>query len=106
MLHQVARLSVLVVVICVGLIGGASPRAQQPEESKLAGCLQPSANEGEFVLVADDKQMYRIQAAEGVEVASHANQRVEVTGTLEKSETDAVLKVTTLKMVATSCAPI
>jgi hypothetical protein len=55
------------------------------------------------VLVADDKQTYHVQPNEGVELAAHANHRVELTGTIEKSETQAVLKTEALKMVAASC---
>jgi hypothetical protein len=91
------------VLVILGLVGGASSAAQQQEDSTLAGCLQAGAKEGEFVLVADDKQRYRVQPAEGVELAPHANHRVELTGTIEKSEADAVLKAKALKMVAASC---
>jgi hypothetical protein len=91
------------VLVTLGLVGGAFVAAQQPDDSTLAGCLQPGAKEGEFVLVADDKQTYQVQPAEGVELAPHANHRVELVGTVEKSDTDAILKAKTLKMVAASC---
>ena len=55
------------------------------------------------MLVVDDKQTYHIQPAEGVELAPHANHRVELTGTIEKTETNSVLNAKALKMVATSC---
>jgi hypothetical protein len=91
------------VLVFAGLAGGALVAAQQAEDSTVAGCLQPGAKDGEFVLVADDKQTYHVQPAEGVELAPHANHRVELTGTIEKSETQAVVKTKALKMVATSC---
>jgi hypothetical protein len=77
--------------------------AAQAEETTIAGCLQKGANEGEFMLVGDDKQTYQVQAAESVELPPHANHRVELTGTVEKSETSPILKASTLKMVADSC---
>lgn len=49
------------------------------------------------------KQTYQVQPAENVELPPHTNHRVELTGTVEKSETDAVVKATALKMVADSC---
>jgi hypothetical protein len=55
------------------------------------------------VLAGDDKQTYQIQPAEGVDLAPHANHRVELTGTTEKTETSSVLRAKALKMVATSC---
>jgi hypothetical protein len=104
MRRHILKSIVPAVLVIFGLVGGASTAAQQPEDSTLAGCLQPGAKEGEFVLVADDKQTYQVQpAAEGVDLAPHANHRVELVGTVEKSETDAVLKAKTLKMVAASC---
>jgi len=75
----------------------------QVEEVTIAGCLQIGPNSGEFILVADDKQTYQVHAAENVELASHADHRVELTGAVEKSDAMSSIKATTLKMVATSC---
>lgn len=55
------------------------------------------------MLVADDKQTYHVQAAENVELAPHANHRVEITGTIEKGENNNVPNATALKMVESSC---
>ena len=82
----------------------AQEGAQQPEESTIAGCLQAGSNEGEFVLVNDEKTTYQVQAAEGVEVAPHVNHRVELTGTVEKTESSLIIKAKALKMVSTSCS--
>ena len=79
-----------------------SPAAQAGEVT-IAGCLQRGANDGEFMLVGDDKQTYQVQAAESVALPPHANHRVELTGTLEKNETSSILKASALKMVADSC---
>ena len=84
--------------------GRAQEGAQQPEESTIAGCLQAGSNEGEFVLVNDEKTTYQVQAAEGVEVAPHLNHRVELTGTVEKTESSLIIKAKALKMVSTSCS--
>lgn len=84
-------------------VGAQSQAPDQVEETTVAGCLQTVADAGGFVLVAEDKQTYQIQAAESVELAPHANHRVELTGTVEKTETSTVLKATALKMVASSC---
>ena len=94
----------LIVVLWADATPGAqAPAADAAQETTVAGCLQTVADEGGFVLVTDDKQTYHIQATEGVELAPHANHRVELTGSVEKSETNTVLKVTALKMVASSC---
>jgi hypothetical protein len=37
----------------------AQEAAQQPEESTIAGCLQAGSNEGEFVLVNDERRRIR-----------------------------------------------
>ena len=84
--------------------GRAQEGAQQPEESTIAGCLQAGSNEGEFVLVNDEKTTDQVQAAEGVEVAPHLNHRVELTGTVEKTESSLIIKAKALKMVSTSCS--
>jgi hypothetical protein len=100
---QLRALFLLLSVISVVL---ASPPVQvtaQAEEVTIAGCLQTGADEGEFTLTADDKQTYQVQAADGVELAPHANHRVELTGSVDKSDTGAVLKATALKMMAESC---
>ena len=77
--------------------------ATQPEEITIAGCVQAGSNEGEWLLTADDKQAYHIQAAEELSVATHLNHRVELTGIVEKSDAASVLKVRALKMLADSC---
>ena len=84
--------------------GRAQEGAQQPEESTIAGCLQAGSKEGEFVLVNDEKTTYQVQAAEGVEVAPHVNHRVELTGTVEKTESSLIIKAKALTMVSTSCS--
>ena len=77
--------------------------AQQTEDTTVVGCLQAGANTGEFVLVNDEKTTYQVRAAEGVEIAPHLNHRVELTGTIEKTESSMIFKATALKMVSTSC---
>jgi hypothetical protein len=102
----------LMAIVVVGVIsaqismaaGTAQEGAQQPEESTVAGCLQAGSNEGEFVLVNDEKATYQVQAAEGVEVAPHVNHRVELTGIVEKTESSLIMKAKALKMVSTSCS--
>ena len=101
--HVTAKLIVLAVLLSAWMVGPSLAAAGQSEDSTVAGCLQAGAKEGEFVLVADDKHTYQIQPAEGVELAPHTNHRVELTGTIEKTETNSVLKAKALKMVATSC---
>ena len=104
MLRQViATLVVPALVVTTAVIGQSVVATGQSEGSTIAGCLQAGTKEGEFVLVADDKQTYQIQPADGLELAPHANHRVELTGTIEKTETSSVLKAKALKMVATSC---
>jgi hypothetical protein len=92
-------------------VGGAVAAQQppegssQPESTTVAGCLKAGTNSGEFVLVIEEGKQYQVQAAEGVELGPHENHRVEVTGTLDKSGADPVLKATSVKMVAASCEP-
>jgi hypothetical protein len=92
-------------------VGGAVAAQQppegssQPETTTVTGCLKAGTNSGEFVLTVEDGKQYRVQAAEGVELGPHENHRIEVTGTLDKSGTEPVLKATAVKMVATSCDP-
>jgi hypothetical protein len=104
MLRQViAKLVIPTLVLITAGIGHSVVAASQSDDATITGCLQAGAKEGEFMLLADDKQTYQIQPADGVELAAHANHRVELTGTIEKTETSSVLKANTLKMVATSC---
>lgn len=81
----------------------AQESAQQPEDTTVVGCLQAGANPGEFLLVNDEKTTYLVHAAEGVEIAPHINHRVELTGTVEKTESNMIFKAKALKMVSTSC---
>jgi hypothetical protein len=83
----------------------AQDGAQQPEETAVAGCLQAGSNEGECVLVDDEKTTCRVQAAEGVDVAPHVNHRVELTGTVERPNRIWFMKAKALKMVSASCSP-
>lgn len=101
--HVVVTLIVLSLFVSVSAVGRSLGAADQSDDSTVAGCLQAGLKQGEFVLVADDKQTYQLQPAEGVELAPHANHRVELTGAIEKTETTSVLKAKALKMVATSC---
>jgi hypothetical protein len=103
MLRQIIVTLIVPTLVFAIVPGHSRLAANQSENATVAGCLQAGANEGEFMLVADDKQTYQIQPTEGVELAPHANHRVELTGTIEKTETSSVLKANTLKMVATSC---
>jgi hypothetical protein len=103
-----AMVSMLVLLSVIALGARSFQPAGQAEVGKseqttIAGCVQMDAERNQFVLLADDKATYHIQAAEGVDVASHANHRVELTGTVEKNEQSNVLKVTALKMVASTC---
>ena len=87
----------------LGICAQSPQVAAQVEEVTIAGCLQIGPNSGEFILVADDKQTYQVHAAESVELSSHADRRVELTGTVEKSDPMPSIKATALKMVASSC---
>jgi hypothetical protein len=106
---MVPRIVVLLVsAIFIGQVAlrGAPTQesAQPPEETTVVGCLQANANTGEFALANDEKTTYQVHAAEGVEIAPHVNHRVELTGTIEKTESSMIFKAKTLKMVSTSCA--
>lgn len=101
---MVATGRAFIVVFVIGVSVAASLQAAgREQEATVAGCLQAGTNDGEFVLVTDEKQTYQVQRGEGVELAPHVNHRVELTGTIEKSETSALVKATALKMVASSC---
>ena len=105
MLYRVliARSVLFTLLMSVSIATLSQHALAQAEEVTIAGCLQKGANEGEFTLVADDKQAYQVQPGERLELQSHAGHRVELTGTVEKSDTAAVLKASALKMVADSC---
>lgn len=95
-------------VVLTGNIGvhAQSPEAgAQAEQTTVIGCLRAGANDGEFVLVTDEQVTYQVQAADDLEVASHVNHRVELTGTVEKRDAVTILKASALTMVATSCEP-
>ena len=52
--------------------GTAQESAQQSEESTISGCLQAGSNEGEFVLVNDEKTTYQATASS---IATKPSQR-------------------------------
>lgn len=91
------------VLIIVGLVGCTSATVDQPEDSMVAGCLQPGTQEEQFVFVADDEQTYQVQPVEGITLAPYVNQRVELTGTLEQADADKVVRTKAVKIVAESC---
>lgn len=99
----IARPVMLMLLMSISIAAESRQVVAQAEEVTIAGCLQKGTNEGEFTLVADDKQAYQVQPGERIELQSHAGHRVELTGTVEKSDTTAVLKASALKMVADSC---
>jgi len=104
--HTITGCLFMLMLLIVG--HGASPlqAGDQEQDVTLAGCLKAGAETGEFVLVIDEKVTHQVQAAvEGLELAPHLNHRVEITGTLEKTETSSVLKAKALKMLASSCEP-
>jgi nicotinamidase-related amidase len=100
-----AIVGTLLVVLLASVVIGVSSlhAARQAQEVSLTGCLKAGEKDGDFVLVIDEKEKHQVQAGEGVELAPHLNHRVQITGTIEKSETTSVLKATALKMVADSC---
>jgi hypothetical protein len=107
---MVRHITALVVVgMCFSLvILRAEPQqevAQPPAETTVTGCLQAVAGTDEFELVNDEKTTYRIQAADGVEIAPHVNHRVELSGTTEMNESTLIFKAKALTMVSASCAP-
>ena len=87
----------------VVLHAGSPQEGEKTQATTMVGCLQTGVNAGEFVLVNDEKTTYHVHPAEGVEVAAHANHRVELTGTIETTESGTIFKATALKMVSTSC---
>lgn len=56
------------------------------------------------MLVVNERESDVVSPGEGVELVSHTSHKVEITGTVEKSET-LVLKASAVKMVADSCEP-
>lgn len=93
------QFSLAIVVAALASVAGISIAAQT-EPQTIAGCLQKA--DTQFVLVAASER-YQVEAGAGVELAPHVNHRVELTGTVEKSDAGAVIKATALKMVADSC---
>ncbi len=101
-------MALVIVGMCIAPVsmgaGEAQEGTQEPKETTIAGCLQAGPNEGEFVLVNDEKTTYQVQAVDSVEVAPHVNHRVELTGTVEMTESSLIIKATALKMVSTACS--
>ena len=83
----------------------AAPLTEQEQAATVSvtGCLQAGDGEGVVVLTTDDKQSYLVQANDELAVSSHVNHRVELTGTVEKTDSHLVLKVAALMMIASSC---
>jgi hypothetical protein len=90
-------------VAAIALLVGGGLRAQDNEPTSATGCLQAGAAAGRYVLVLDDRVKYQVEAAEDVKLADHENHRVELTGALDKSAAEPVIKTTALKMVVASC---
>ena len=104
MQRNVAVGTVFVVLLAGVMISVSALRAAgQAQEVSLTGCLKAGEKDGDFVLVIDEKEKHQVQAGEGVELTPHLNHRVQVTGTIEKTETASLLKATALKMLADSC---
>jgi hypothetical protein len=101
--HASIGMAFVLVLALVACVVSGPLAAGQAQEATLAGCLQATDDSRDFKLVLDDKEAYQVQPADGVELAPHANHRVELTGTIEKTESSMLLKATALKMVATSC---
>ena len=102
---------IVILLVAAAFIGHVAVRASslqegapQPEDTTVVGCLQTGAEAGEFVLMNDEKATYQVHAAEGVDVTPHVNHRVELTGTIEKTESSTIFKAKALTMVSTSCA--
>ena len=91
------------VLIIAGLVGCTSAAVDQPEDSMVAGCLQSGTQEEQFVVVADDDQTYQVQPVGGITLAPYVNQRVQLTGTLEKSDAETVVRAKAVNIVAESC---
>lgn len=91
-------------IVAVAACWASSPlAARQTQDATLAGCLHAAGDTGDFTLVTDDQERYQVQATEGVDLAPHANHRVELTGIIEKNELTTSIKATALKMVSASC---
>ena len=101
----VAAFAVAALTQQVGVHPQSPQSGAQAEQTTVIGCLRAGANDGEFVLLNDEQVTYEVQAAAELDLASHLNHRIELTGTVEKTDAGIILKASALKMVATSCDP-
>ena len=63
-----------------------SAAVAQPEETTVVGCLRAGANSGEFGLADDEHVTYQVQPAEELDLSAHLGHRVELTGTVDKTD--------------------
>jgi hypothetical protein len=99
------RHTLIVGVTAIALTtAGSGLRAQDKEPTTATGCMRAVAD-GKYALVLDDGAKYQVEPGDDVKLVDHENHRVELTGELDKSATEPVLKAKALKMVAASCEP-
>jgi hypothetical protein len=101
----VAAFAVAALIQHVGVHAQSPQAGAQAEQTTIIGCLRAGANDSEFVLVNDEQVTYQVQTTNELDLASHLNHRIELTGTVEKTDTATIFKASALKMVATSCEP-
>ena len=105
MVRFITVLAMSLVLVSIVILGNEPPpEPTQPKETTVTGCLEQGASADHFVLV-EENTTYQVQAAEGIDLAPHLNHRVELTGTVEMTESSLVFNARGLKMVATSCVP-
>ena len=101
----VAAFAVAALTQHVGVHTQSPEAGTQAEQTTVIACLRAGTNDGEFMLVNDEQLTYQVQASAELDLASHLNHRIELTGTVEKTDTATIFKASGLKMVATSCEP-
>jgi hypothetical protein len=92
------------VTVVLALVLGAAGYAQ--ETVTLTGCLEASASLPGFrLLVGDEKQVYEVTAADGIDLSRHAGKTVEAIGSVTRPSQDAPPKMTinSVKTVAETC---
>jgi hypothetical protein len=114
---MLAKLSLfaLTVVATVGLSQPSMARDKNAKTETVSGCLAQGDHANEFAIKGQDGKTYGLRSS-SVQLAQHLGHQVEVTGNITKekekagtetktgkTEEDAHMNVTNLKMISTTC---
>jgi len=82
MIRSAMKWTSAALVVSLGLIGSLIGAVQQSEDTTEAGCLKRVEKKGTSSSSPTTRRRIRFSPAESVELAPHANHRVELAGTM------------------------